>query len=78
MVTLLIQTADPDFKPLSNTGTIDAVIIQYREIGVLSRAMQVTIATTGVTMPDNGFFFMNPDFFVFGGYTTQYDTIIRS
>ena len=61
---MLFTTADTAFRPLHNqylgsalgTGyfstTVDAILLQYRENGILSRAKEIVIAKTGITVPN--------------------------
>lgn len=55
----------------------DAVLVQFRETGILVRAKEIAFSATGVQMPNQNLFRFN-NYFVFGGYSDQYDTQMRA
>ena len=75
------MTSDTNFKPLatqylgSTLGTgyfsasEDAILVQYKENGILVRAKEIAFSATGITMPNQAMFRFG-DYFVFGGHST--------
>lgn len=63
-INVLFMSNDPNFKPLasqylgSSLGTgyfatsVDAILIQYKENGILTRAKEIAFAANGVKMPN--------------------------